>query len=146
MPESSFSVRRAVWAQDETAIAQVRRKVFIEEQAVPEDLEWETQDPHCAWFVACHESAVIGIARLTPAGRIGRMVILAPWRRHGVGSALLTAALGEARRLDLPGVHLSAQTHAVSFYARFGFRAEGDVYPDAGIPHIDMTLNFQERP
>lgn len=146
MPEPHFTLRRAHWTQDETAIAKVRRRVFIDEQNVPEDLEWEPQDPLCAWFVACHDNAVIGIVRLMPAGRIGRMAVLTTWRGRGVGSALLRAALEEARRLGLPGVHLSAQTHAISFYARFGFRAEGDIYPDAGIPHRTMTLNFQEQP
>lgn len=148
MPETfTFSVSAAVWPNDEAAIAQVRRAVFIEEQAVPEDLEWEDLDPDCAWFVARLASGeVIGTARLTPDGRIGRMAVLPSWRRGGVGKALLGAALSEARRQGTSEVRLSAQTHAVPFYARQGFIARGEVYQDAGIPHVAMTLTIQESP
>lgn len=140
MPEPPlFTVQRAVWPRDEAAIARVRRAVFIEEQAVPEELEWEDIDPQCAWFVARAGDRVVGIARLTPEGRIGRMAVMPAWRQRGVGRALLQAALSQAREHGLTGVHLSAQTHASGFYARQGFIAVGEVYQDAGIPHIHMV-------
>ncbi len=148
MPETfTFSVSSAKWPADEAAIARVRRAVFIEEQAVPESLEWEELDRDCVWFVARLGSGeVIGTARLTPDNRIGRMAVSRPWRHGGVGTALLGAALSAARRRGVPTVRLSAQTHAVPFYARFGFRAEGTMYMDAGIPHVAMTFTFQESP
>lgn len=119
--------------------------VFIEEQAVPEALEWEPLDPQCDWFVAREDGrAVIGIARLTPDGRIGRMAVRAAWRGRGVGAALLAAALRAARERGDADVRLSAQTHAQGFYARFGFRPQGEVYQDAGIPHIAMNFRFEE--
>jgi predicted GNAT family N-acyltransferase len=146
MPETPhFMVRRADWSVDEAAIARVRRKVFIDEQAVPEELEWETLDPECIWFVAEVEGReVVGIVRLTAEARIGRMAVLAPWRRRGVGAALLTAALSEARRQGYISVRLSAQTHALPFYVRFGFQPEGTIYQDAGIPHLAMTITFKD--
>ena len=149
MPETpAFSVRRADWALDQTAIAGVRRAVFIEEQAVPEQLEWEALDPVCTWFVAeagerLHQD-VVGIVRLTPDARIGRMAVLPSWRRRGIGAALLAQALREARRQGFSGVHLSAQVPAVPFYARFAFQPAGDVYEDAGIPHMSMTLDWKD--
>jgi predicted GNAT family N-acyltransferase len=138
-------VRPAVWGVDEAAIARVRREVFIEEQAVPEVLEWEALDPQCAWFIAQAESGeAVGIVRLTPDARIGRMAVLASWRRKGVGTALLASILDAARQHGFSSVRLSAQTHALPFYARHGFQPEGEVYQDAGIPHIAMTFTFKD--
>lgn len=139
-------VRPANWSTDEAAIAHVRRVVFIEEQAVPEGLEWEALDPECAWFVACaSDGEIVGIVRLTPDARIGRMAVLTAWRRQGVGAALLASALDAARRQGHSSVRLSAQTHALPFYARYGFQPEGEIYQDAGIPHLAMTFTFKDN-
>jgi predicted GNAT family N-acyltransferase len=141
----AFIVRAAEWNLDETAIALVRRAVFIVEQGVPEALEWEQSDAQCRWFVAVSPvQAVIGIARLTKDGRVGRMAVRSEWRQRGVGQALLLLVLQTARELGLNVVHLSAQTHAIPFYSRFGFIAEGPEYLDAGIPHQTMRLNLRD--
>jgi predicted GNAT family N-acyltransferase len=136
------SVTRASWARDAATIAWIRRAVFIEEQAVPESLEWEAIDPDCDWFVARVGAEAVGVARLTTEGRIGRMAVLTAWRGKGLGSALLRAALARARELGRTGVVLSAQVRAIPFYARFGFVAEGLEYMDAGIPHRKMFLSW----
>ena len=137
----AFSVRPARWEVDENAIARVRRAVFIEEQGVPEALEWEARDAECLWHVACDDKGdAIGIVRLTPQGRIGRMAVAKPWRGLGVGSALLAAVIDAARARGQLLLELSAQTHAISFYARHGFTATGPEYLDAGIPHRTMSL------
>ena len=141
----AFIVRAADWNLDESGIAQVRRAVFIAEQGVPEALEWEAIDAQCAWFVALSpDQAVVGIVRLTAAGRIGRMAVMPAWRRRGVGRALLAAVLQRARDQGMSEVHLSAQTHAVGFYASHGFIAKGPDYLDAGIPHRNMNLNLKD--
>lgn len=138
-----MTVRAAHWPDDAAAIADVRRRVFIVEQGVPEALEWEAIDAQCAWFVAeADVGDIVGVARLQADGRIGRMAVLPEWRRRGLGAALLAAALVEARARGLSGAHLAAQTHAVPFYARFGFRAEGPVFLDAGIPHRYMRIEL----
>lgn len=143
MPDA-FSVRAADWAVDESAIARVRRRVFIEEQGVPESLEWAPIDAGCAWFVAIvNDGEVVGIVRLLEDGRVGRMAVLPAWRRRGIGGALLNAVLALARGRGLGGVYLSAQSLAVPFYLRHGFQAEGDEYQDAGIPHRTMRLNWR---
>jgi predicted GNAT family N-acyltransferase len=143
MPHA-FIVRAADWKLDEIAIARVRREVFIEEQGVPEALEWEPQDAQCHWFVALADHVLIGIVRLVDTGRIGRMAVLSAWRRRGVGSALLAAVLLAARERGLNQVHLSAQRHAIAFYARHGFIVEGPEYLDAGIPHRSMHLIWKD--
>lgn len=136
------SVTRANWASDAAAMARIRRAVFIEEQEVPEYMEWEAIDPHCDWFVARVGGQTVGVARLTAEGRIGRMAVLPAWRGKGLGSALLRAALARARELGRTQVVLSAQVRAMPFYLRFGFKAEGPEYMDAGIPHRKMLLSW----
>lgn len=143
--EIGFQVTEADWPGDEPAIARVRRQVFIEEQAVPEAMEWEARDADCAWFVArAAEGEVVGIARLTSDARIGRMAVLPAWRRRGVGSALLAATLVKARQGGLRQVGLHAQVHAMPFYARAGFQAHGPEFDEAGIPHREMVLILTE--
>jgi predicted GNAT family N-acyltransferase len=141
----SFEVTPASWHSDALAIAQIRRRVFIKEQGVPEALEWEARDGDCDWFVARAGEAIIGIARLTPDAFVGRMAVLPEWRGRGIGTALLRAVLQCARDKGLNTLKLHAQTHAVPFYARLGFRAEGEVFMEAGIPHRLMTLALRQE-
>lgn len=143
-PSLSFQVRAARWPEDEAALAAVRREVFIAEQGVPEAMEWEDRDKECQWLLAQSGDQVLGIARLTPEGCIGRMAVRQGFRGRGVGSALLRAALAEARTQGWKEARLSAQCHALPFYARHGFQAEGPEYLDAGIPHRTMTLILEE--
>ena len=80
----------------------------------------------------------MGTGRLLPDGHIGRMAVSAGWRGHGVGTAVLAALIDEALRRGQPLLALSAQTHALGFYARFGFVPEGEEYEEAGLPHRTM--------
>lgn len=136
---SEYTVRRADWRHDHAALALVRRIVFIDEQGVPEDMEWDEHDAVSAhWLAEDDGGRAIGCARLLPDGHIGRMAVLASWRGRGVGHALLAAVLDVARARGQTRVALSAQTHAVDFYRRAGFETVGDEYDEAGIPHIAM--------
>ena len=94
--------------------------------------------------MACLAGEPTGTARLLIAGdtlKIGRVCVLAPTRGQGLGTALMRAAVAEARALPgIARVKLGAQTHATGFYERLGFSAFGPEYLDAGIPHRDMAL------
>jgi len=139
----AFSVRPADWGADAPLLRAVRQAVFMIEQGVPADLEWDGLDPDCAHALALSaRGEAIGAARLTPDGHIGRMAVLAVWRGQGVGRALLEAMLADARRRGFGQVALNAQTHAQGFYRRFGFAPEGGEFLDAGIPHVRMTLGL----
>ncbi len=135
----TFSVRDATWASDQPRLQAVRQSVFVVEQGVPLELEWDGLDAACTHLLA--EDAAgrpIGCARLLPDGHVGRMAVLPSWRRRGVGRALLRAALVRAAAAGFTLVRLNAQVHALDFYRREGFEAVGDVFDDAGIPHRAM--------
>ena len=137
-----IELRAAHWPDDEAALASVRRTVFIEEQAVPEALEWDGEDAAARHWLALVDGKPIGTVRLRAGGHIGRMAVLKEYRSAGVGSMLLLAAVAAARDEGLVDAHLHAQVHALAFYARHGFVAEGEVFMDAGIPHREMLLRF----
>src|SRR5262249_9289274 len=128
------------WEQARAQAAPIRFTVFVEEQRVPADIELDEHDAVSVHAVAREGSEAVGTGRLLPDGHIGRMAVLARWRNRGVGAALLQALVGEARRRGMTEVALSAQVHAVPFYLRHGFRAEGEVYEEAGIAHQAMRL------
>ena len=115
----------------------------MQEQGVPEALEWDEWDAPSRHFLAEDaQGHPIGTARLLPDGHIGRMAVLAFWRRRGVGTALMRQVLAAAREAGFTAVELAAQTHALKFYARFGFVTHGDEFMDAGIPHYTMRLEL----
>ncbi|HWR77639.1 MAG TPA: GNAT family N-acetyltransferase [Thiobacillus sp.] len=141
MPD--FSILLTDWAHDAPRLSAVRRVVFIDEQGVPEALEWDADDAGAVHLLAVDgEGRAIACARLLPDGHLGRMAVLPAWRGRGVGRALLAAALSAAQARGTITLRLSAQTHAAGFYARAGFVAVGREYEEAGIPHVAMQKNL----
>lgn len=137
--ESEFSVNRAEYARDVDALRAVREPVFVQEQQVPIELEWDAFDPQCVHVLARDRTGrPIGTGRLTPERKIGRMAVLREWRGKGVGEAMLRALLDEAAHHRLPEVRLHAQVSALSFYAKHGFVPIGDRFMEAGIEHQTM--------
>ena len=125
----------------------VREQVFIVEQNVPRELEWDEWDAPSDHALACDAAgSAIGTARLLPDGRIGRMAVLRAYRRRGVGAALMAALLVRARERELSSVTLHAQTQATGFYRRFGFSERGGTFWEAGIPHVKMQLSLPPVP
>jgi len=117
----------------------VRETVFVQEQNVPLELEWDELDPLCHHVLA-HDAHgnPIGTGRLTPEHKIGRMAVLPGWRGRGVGDGLLLALIDEARRLGWREVSLHAQVTAIRFYARHGFLPYAPRFVEAGIDHQSM--------
>lgn len=131
-------------AHDGVALASVRRTVFIEEQGVPEALEWDEHDATALhWLARLDDGTAVGCARLLPDGHIGRMAVLPGWRGQGIGRALLDAAVAAAQARGDRQVRLSAQLHALGFYQRAGFVACGSPYDEAGIPHQAMQKSLR---
>jgi len=133
------------WERARAEAAPIRFKVFVEEQRVPLEIEVDAHDATSIHALAyAEDGGAIGTGRLLPDGHIGRMAVRKEWRGRGVGAAILGALIAEARRLGHAEVALSAQTHALEFYRRFGFVAEGEVYDDAGIPHQAMRKRLRD--
>jgi predicted GNAT family N-acyltransferase len=137
LSRKDYSIGLVSWQDAADELSAIRRLVFIDEQKVPPELEWDGHDEAAMHVIArSTEGEAIGTARLLPEGQIGRMAVLEPWRKRGVGSALLLCLIahaGEKERL-----FLNAQTSAESFYRYNGFKPEGDIFMEAGIPHIRM--------
>jgi predicted GNAT family N-acyltransferase len=141
--QSRFRIQVMDWPTALPFARAVRERVFIDEQGVPRELEWDDWDEHSDHALAFDsDSNAIGTARLLPDGHIGRMAVLKPFRGTGVGAALLGALLQRAREEDMREIRLHAQTHAVGFYRKFGFAAHGKEYLEAGIPHVEMRLRL----
>lgn len=136
---SEIHVRLAHWQKDHLELRRIREAVFIAEQAVPAELEWDDEDIEAVHFLAMEGDYPIGTARLLADGQIGRVSVLKDWRGLKVGDALMHAAIAEAERRGQGEQKLSAQVHAAAFYQRLGFEIEGEEYLEAGIPHVMMV-------
>ena len=143
---SGFTIRRAAWGPDTASLREVRTRVFIEEQKVPKELEWDELDETCIHALAIADDKPIGTGRLTTDGHIGRMAVLAEWRGRGVGGALLSHLMEAARDRGDDFCELNAQVSAIGFYERFGFQVRGEEFMDAGIPHRLMRLEYGKSP
>ena len=138
---AEFTVAVADWGADGDAIRAVREAVFIREQGVPAEMEWDEDDPVSTHLLARSDTGEpIGTARLLPDGHVGRMAVVQAWRGRGVGAALLNRVLAIAGERGWKELRLHAQVHAIPFYRRFGFVATGPEFMEAGIAHRAMSL------
>lgn len=136
-----FRVEKVDYAGALPDLRRVREPVFVHEQQVPLELEWDELDPLCHHVLARDDAGrPIGTGRLTPQRKIGRMAVLQEWRGRGVGDALLSALMVQARELGWRELSLHAQVSAIAFYARHGFLPYGPRFEEAGIQHQSMKL------
>lgn len=136
MDETEFVVTS--WAADRPRLQPVRREVFVTEQRVPEAEEWDDDDEVCVHVLALRNREPVGTGRISPAGKIGRLAVLSEFRGRGIGDRILLTLIEQARHRGLAEVTLNAQVHAMPFYERHGFKAQGEVFDEAGIPHRRM--------
>lgn len=136
---SPYSIRTASWNTDKDQLLSVRFDVFVKEQSVPIELEIDESDQTAThWLAEDQKGNAIGTARMLPSGYIGRMAVVKPYRDQGVGKALLSVILDYAEQQKLFEASLNAQTQALEFYQKQGFKTEGTEFMDAGIPHLLM--------
>ena len=134
-----FRIVLGDWTDCAHDATRIRHEVFVIEQHVPLEEELDARDAECVHAIAyALDGTPVGTGRLLPDGHIGRMAVRKPARRQGVGSLILNSLIDEARRRGHLQVELAAQIHAQPFYAAHGFRAEGGVFQDAGIDHVNM--------
>ena len=147
MSESSslFSVREANWLSDGESLRAIRHQVFVVEQGVPAELEFDADDNQHRHVMAVDSSEqVIGTGRLSGSGKIGRMAVTKAWRRKGVGSAILQELVRLAASNGIETLTLSAQLPALPFYRQHGFVELGEIYQEAGISHQQMRRSIKQ--
>ena len=137
------------WQDAKLDAYSIRRRVFVEEQGVPEEMELDEFDLNALHALAYADSECIGTARLVTLsgsigniGRIGRMAVLPKYRGQGIGRQLLEALLKASQSQNIKQVELHAQVSVIPFYEQFRFIAQGDIYDEAGIAHRDMILRI----
>ncbi len=135
---SEIAVRIADWQQDNADLRRIRDAVFVAEQSVPPELEWDGDDEEAIHFLALENGYPIGTARLLTDGQIGRVSVLRDWRGMNIGDALMRAVIAEAEQRGLREQRLTAQVHATRFYERLGFEVVSEEFLEAGLPHVDM--------
>ncbi|MEV5880172.1 GNAT family N-acetyltransferase [Streptomyces sp. NPDC052101] len=147
-----YTVRIAEGPADREACFAVRKEVFVREQGVAEDIEYDACDAIAVHVLAVREDGVpLGTGRLlhgeaaaaktggdASVGSLGRLAVSREARGLGVGVALVRAIEDAARARGLTAVDLHAQTHALGFYERLGYAPYGPEFPDAGIAHRAM--------
>jgi predicted GNAT family N-acyltransferase len=143
--ENNLKVEIVKWIDEHESLTMIREKVFIEEQKVTSQLEWDGMDEEAIHFLAFKNKKAIGCARafeIENYMQLGRMAVLKEYRGEGVGTALIEKAITTAKLNQLSAIYISAQCHAIDFYKKFGFEITSDIYLDAEIPHRDMKLEF----
>ncbi|NUF51009.1 GNAT family N-acetyltransferase [Acinetobacter seifertii] len=128
------------WEQLEKDAKYIREQVFIREQGIAPEDEWDDFDATAVHFMVYDQEQPIATARLLPQHSVGRVAVLMPYRKQGIGKILMQHIIDYARNQKLPYLKLSAQTYVTAFYEALGFNVQGEVYQDCGIPHIDMIL------
>jgi predicted GNAT family N-acyltransferase len=123
----------------------IRRRVFVDEQGIGEDIEFDARDDEARHLLASVGGEPAGALRfrLLEGGRVAkieRVAVLTAQRRHRIGRALMTAALDLARAQGAGEARVHAQTAVESFYAGLGFVATGAVFEEDGIPHVAMRM------
>jgi len=140
-------IRRALACPEIAAAIEIRRAVFVLEQGGPTADEPDARDGNARHYLVLAGGRPVGAARLLDAGggefRIGRVCLLKEARGRGWGEALMHYLIAEARLLGARELILDAQLGALPFYERLGFAPEGEVFPDAGIPHRRMRRRLE---
>lgn len=124
----------------------IRTKVFVEEQNVPPDLEYDGKDPEALHYILLLDDKPIGTARWRETNegiKLERFAILKQYRNNNYGTELLKAVLQDIIPSKKP-IYLHAQQKAIPYYERQGFVKEGEEFEEAGIMHYLMKYSQKD--
>jgi predicted GNAT family N-acyltransferase len=128
-----------------SAVVALRFEVYVDEQAVPKELELDEWDENAQHFAAVIDGDVAGtirVSRRPVAARLGRLAVARPYRRQGIASRLMTRAVDCALLMGVKRAELDAQVRLIEYYGKFGFQPVGKTFYDAGILHIRMVRDL----
>ncbi len=138
MSDTAFTLKTGTWEELKEHAQAIRLAVFVDEQNVPLEMEWDEWDAKSVHAIAFIGPQAVATGRLLPDGHIGRMAVLKEWRQQKIGSAILRQLMLEAHTRGLNPLILHAQTSAATFYERFDFTRCGEEFEEAGIAHVRM--------
>ncbi|GAB1265229.1 GNAT family N-acetyltransferase [Aurantivibrio infirmus] len=141
MNEDHIKIETVSWDEHQHNLKKIRHQVFVIEQKVPLNEEWDNLDGDAKHFLAFDgKNQAIGTARVLPNGQIGRMAVLKQYRRHGIGKKILEAIFAYHLAKGFGNLFLHAQVKAIPFYEDSGFVVTGESFMEAGIEHRTMEL------
>lgn len=142
--QAMTELQLGTWAELKALASPLRTEVFVAEQGVPQEMEWDEKDDHCVHGVLCNRMGLpVATGRLLPShngvAKIGRMAVLRQMRGQAFGAQVLGGLMNAARARGDKEVLLHAQCTAEKFYQRQGFVSQGEVYQEAGMDHVNMV-------
>ncbi|ANF82425.1 GNAT family acetyltransferase [Acinetobacter sp. NCu2D-2] len=139
---AEFFIRSGTWQVLMKDAKAIREAVFIQEQNIQPEDEWDEMDAVSEHFVVYVGEQPVATARLLLDHHIGRVAVLRDYRGLHIGQQLMQFIIDFAKQEYRPFLQLSSQVHALGFYEGLGFQVQGQEYLDCGIPHIDMYLQM----
>jgi len=136
------------WDKAEELVYPLRLEVFVKEQGVPIDLELDEYDSQAQHAVFYHDGFPVGTGRVFKKNfeentfYIGRLCVLKKYREMGYGEQIMNSLIQFAKSHQAKECCLHAQTVSQYFYQKFGFKASGDTFMEAGIEHVVMNLTM----
>ena len=127
------------------ASCQVRLDVFVAEQGVPAELELDEWDQKAHHFIALDADKVVATLRIIlqdDTAKLGRLAVLKTFRRQGIATQLMHHAMQFCQQQGIHSITLDSQVSVQDFYTKMGYQTVGDIFADAGIPHITMVQNI----
>jgi len=146
--KTTIHVKRVSSKKEMVQAYDIRMRVFVQEQGVPAEIELDRDDKRAIHFLVLVSGKPAGTARLVKnrgAVKIGRMAVLKPFRRKGVGTTLLRQAIATAKKLHAKKIYLHAQVAVTGFYEKQNFRCVGPIFDEAGIRHRKMVLKKSQQ-
>ena len=140
----SITVVQTTWQLDEGVIKSVRTPVFVQEQQVPYEIDFDSNDANAVHWLAFNDNNIpLGTARLLGDGHFGRMAVIKMYRNQGIGRSIIQAAMDYASSVGMESIYLNSQLQAKTFYEGLGFKEYGDVFLEANIEHVSMSKKLQ---
>ncbi|MBC8346407.1 MAG: GNAT family N-acetyltransferase [Candidatus Marinimicrobia bacterium] len=127
-------------SEEKNAVIEIRRKVFIQEQKIPEPIEIDANEENATYALATINNNPVGTFRWrkTNGGiKLERLAVLPEYRTRGIGGKLTQFVIGQIDEEDK--IYLNAQENVIQFYSRYGFKPVGLPFEEAGIPHQKMV-------
>jgi predicted GNAT family N-acyltransferase len=144
---SDLVIRLANFSEEFLEIKAIRKAVFQEEQKVEEALEFDGKDEICDHLIAYLDKQAVGTARIRyiddKTVKIERLAVLSTARGQGIGKKIMEEALLIIASKDIAEVVINAQEYVKALYYKLGFAQEGEIFIEAGIPHVKMRKKLK---